>query len=244
LRPLSEEMRSSFQARRSKTSVLPRVPKQTKKCTLKTIYGKRRPKAIVDKNVVPAVSNVKTKLYRIVYTKIAELTLEEELFVKRYSGSNEGKLRSAPEGSSYYTYDAMFSGSFSAQEQKQFAGIIEILEKEIEKHDYVEFVFDHEKKLGPINKNASTALYRIRYTLIAELTKEENAVINNPKFSGSSMFILDSAPTQLFYMDNTHLEAIVNMYGERKFERLVKILKAEIDKNEYCGCVELVEEYV
>jgi hypothetical protein len=184
------------------------------------------------------------ELYRIVYEKVAELTPEEELFVKRYSGSNEGKLRSAPEGTSYYTYDDMFSGSFSAQEQVQFAGVIEILEKEIEKHDYVEFVFDHEKKLGPINKNASTALYRIRYTLIAELTKEENAVINNPKFSGSSMFILDSAPTQLFYMDNTHLEAIVNMYGERKFERLVKILKAEIDKNEYCGCVDLSQEYV
>jgi hypothetical protein len=175
---------------------------------------------------------------------VTELALEEELFVKRYSGSNEGKLGSAPEGPTYYTYDAMFSGSFSAQEQVQFAGVIEILEKEIEKHDYVEFVFDHEKKLGPINKGASTALYRIIYTLIAELTEEEAAVINNPNLHGSSMFILDSAPVQLFYMDNTHLEAIVNMYGERKFERLVKILKAEIDKNEYCGCVELLEEYV
>jgi hypothetical protein len=105
-------------------------------------------------------------------------------------------------------------------------------------------VFDHEKKLGPTNKGASTALYRILFTRIAELTEEENAVINTPNNHGSSMFILDSVPTQLFYLDNTHLEVIVNMYGERKFERLVKILKEEIEKNEYCGCVELLEEYV
>ena len=203
-------------------------------------------------NGVPVRKVYVNELYKIEYEKIAELTHEEELFVKKNSGSNLGKLKSAPEGPTYYTYDDMLDTarvlSFG-QENVKFAGLIDTLEKELDKPGgyntgWMEFVFDHEKKFGPINANSSTALYKIVFKHIADLTEEETEVMVAPYF-GVSMFVLDSSPMGVLYMDKTHLEAFVNMFGEQKFERLVKLLKEEMDKSGICisDCIELVTSY-